>query len=348
MRNVFQYWLFAGVVAVAGALASVARAADDAETFYPGKTITFYIGAAPGAAYDLVGRAVATHIGRHIPGGPSVVVQNMPGAGSLIMINHLYNRAPRDGTALGLPLNGVLLEQRLKLYESGGGAVRFDLTKMAWIGSPAEEPQVMWVWHTSPIKTFQDLRLTEATLGATSPTADNFLTPRLAQRLLGGKIKLISGYKAVNDIFMAAERGEVSGNSTPLAAIMLGKQDDFRSGKIRVLAQFGTTRLGRLPDVPTGIELAPDGETRSLLEFWALKFRAAYPIAAPPETPPHRIEALRAAFDATMKDENFKSFAARAGLELSPVSGRAIDEIVSKIEATNDVRVAKIREALSQ
>ncbi len=348
MMKTFRSGLFAGVTAMACAIAPTAQAASDVETFYRGKTITFYIGAATGAAYDLVGRAVATHIGRHIPGEPSVVVQNMPGAGSLIMINHLYNRAPRDGAALGLPLNGVLLEQRLKLYEAGGGAVRFDLTKMAWIGSPAEEPQVMWTWHTSPIKTFQDLQRTEATLGATSPTADNYLTPLLAQRLLGGKIKLISGYKAVNDIFLAAERGEVQGNSTPLAAIMLGKRDDFQAGKIRVLAQFGTTRLRQLPDVPTGIELAQDEETRSLLEFWALKFRAAYPIALPPETPTDRVEALRAAFDATMNDKDFKSFAARAGLELSPVSGRDIEAIVSKIEAAPEAKVAKIREALSQ
>jgi tripartite-type tricarboxylate transporter receptor subunit TctC len=339
--------LFAGAIALVSSVASSAQAANSVETFYRGKTITFYIGAATGAAYDLVGRAVATHIGRHIPGEPSVVVQNMPGAGSLIMINHLYNRAPRDGTALGLPLNGVLLEQRLQLYESAGGAVRFDLTKMAWVGSPAEEPQVMWAWHTSPYKTFEDIRRTEITLGATSPTADNYLTPLLAQRLLGGKIKLISGYKAVNDIFLAAERGEVQGNSTPLAAIMLGKQDDFRSGKIRVLAQFGTSRLRQLPDVPTGIELAPDEETRALLEFWALKFQAAYPIALPPETPEDRTEALRAAFDATMIDTDFKTFAGRVGLELTPVSGREIKEIVSHIQAAADEKVAKIRAALS-
>ena len=343
-----RYGLFAVAIALPDALASAAHAENDVETFYRGKTITFYIGAATGAAYDLVGRAVASRIGRHIPGEPSVVVQNMPGAGSLIMINHLYNRTARDGTAMGLPLNGVLLEQRLKLYESAGGAVRFDLTKLAWIGSPAEEPQVLWTWHTSPIKTFQDIQHTEVTLGATSPTADNYLTPLLVQRLLGGKIKLISGYKAVNDIFLAAERGEVHGNSTPLAAIMLGKQDDFRAGKIRVLVQFGTNRLRQLPEVPTAIELAPDEDTRSLLELWALKFRAAYPIALPPDTPTDRVEALRASFDATMKDDNFISFAARAGLQLSPVSGRDIEAIVSKIEATSDAKVQRIRKALSQ
>ncbi|MDB5571527.1 MAG: efflux transporter protein [Hyphomicrobiales bacterium] len=332
----------------AGALAPAvpALAQDGVADFYRGKSITFIVGAAPGAAYDLIARPLAAHMTRHIPGEPAIVVQNMPGAGSLIMINHLYNRAPRDGTAMGLPLNGVLLEQRLKLYEQGGGAVRFDLGKMSWVGSPSEQPQVLWTWRTAPFASFEDMREREILLGATSPTADNFLTPLLAQRLLGAKVKMVSGYKAVNDIFLAAERGEIHGNSTPLSSILLGKPDEFREGKIRVLAQFGERRLKEIPDAPTGMELAKDDEARKLLEFWALKFRAAYPIALPPDVPRARVEALQSAFDATMKDPEFTGLAARMGLDLSPTSGKDIEGIIARIDAVDDALVAKMRKAI--
>ena len=338
------------ILAAVGLIVSAAQCdaqSVGAQNFFKDRQINFYIGAATGAAYDLVGRAVATHIGSHIPGSPQIVVQNMPGAGSLIMINNLYNRAPRDGTAMGLPLNGVLLEQRLKLYEGGGGSVRFDLDKMSWIGSPSEQPQVLWAWHTSPFRSFDDARRETMTLGATSPTADNYFTPKLAENLLGGKFHLISGYKAVQDIFLAAERGEVQGNSTPLSGIMLGRADDFRAGKIRVLAQFGVSRLPELPDIPTGIELATDDESRALLGIWAMKFRAAYPIALPPDVPKDRVATLQGAFDTLMKDKKFREFSQKAGLELSPVAGPEIQEIIRSINAVSEDKVAKLREALS-
>jgi tripartite-type tricarboxylate transporter receptor subunit TctC len=226
--------------------------------------------------------------------------------------------------------------------------VRFDLDKMSWIGSPSEQPQVLWAWHTSPFRSFDDTRRETMTLGATSPTADNYFTPKLAEVLLGGKFHLISGYKAVQDIFLAAERGEVHGNSTPLSGIMLGRADDFKASKIRVLAQFGVRRLPELPDVPTGIELATDEESRTLLEFWAMKFRAAYPIALPPEVPKDRVMTLQAAFDALMKDKTFRDFSQKVGLDLSPVSGPEIQEIIRSVNVVSEDRIAKIRAALSK
>ena len=324
------------------------QANGDVASFYRGKTLTFIIGTATGAAYDLVGRAVADHLARHIPGEPAIVVQNVPGAGSLNMMNALYMRAARDGTVFGLPLNGVLLEQRLRIYSGGGGNVSFDLNKMAWIGSPSRQPQVMWVWHKSPIQSFADLQKgPETILGATSPTADNYLTPLMAQRLLGAKIKLVTGYKAVNDIFIAAERDEVQGNSTPFSSIMIGKRDEFRAGHIRVVLQFGSERLKELPDVPTAIELASNERDRDLFRIWALKFNAAYPIGLPPEVPKARVEALRQAFDATMRDEKFLELARRIGLDISPMSGTEIEKSLGDLDRIDDARIRELRGVLA-
>jgi hypothetical protein len=182
-------------LALLGIAAGAARAAETEADFYRGKTITLIIGAAAGAAYDLVGRAVAAHLRQHIPGEPAIVVQNMPGAASLVMVNHLYNRAPKDGTVFGLPLNGILLEPRLNLYSGNGASVNFDLGRMGWIGSPSQQPQVLWVRQATPFKSFKDIQAGKVTFGATSPSADNYILPQPAigdqdrdrHRLSGGE-----------------------------------------------------------------------------------------------------------------------------------------------------------------
>ena len=340
--------LCVGVMAGLGTNHARAQMQNDVEKFYRGKTLTFIIGTATGAAYDLVGRAVAAHMTRHIPGEPAIVVQNVPGAGSLNMMNALYVRAARDGTVFGLPLNGVLLEQRLRIYSGGGGNVSFDLNKMAWIGSPSHQPQVMWVWHKTAIQSFADLQKgPEAILGATSPTADNYLTPLMAQRLLGAKIKIVTGYQAVNDIFVAAERGEVQGNSTPFSSISVGKRDEFQAGHIRVVLQFGSNRLKELPNVPTAIELAGSERDKDLFRIWALKFNAAYPIGLPPDVPKARVDALRAAFDATMRDGKFLELAQRIGLDITPMSGAEIEKSLGDLEKIDEARIRELRDVLA-
>jgi tripartite-type tricarboxylate transporter receptor subunit TctC len=329
-------------------LASGPATADEVADFYRGKTVTFVIGAATGAAYDLVGRAVAAHMRRHIPGEPTIVVQNMPGAASLVMVNHLYNRAARDGTVFGLPLNGVLLEPRLKLYSGGGANVLFDLKRMGWIGSPSQQPQVLWVWHETPFKTFNDLRTTKATFGSTSPTADNHILPVLLNRLMDTKIEIVTGYQAVNAIFLAAERGEIHGNSTPLSSITVGKAAEFKQGKIRVLAQFGAGRVAELAAVPTGLEIATNTGTKRVLDLYALKFAAAFPLMLPPEVPAERLAALQKAFDDTMTDPQFLAMAARSGLDVSPTGGKEIGKIIQAIETADETTVEQLGKAIAR
>lgn len=332
------------ILGVAALVASGATRADEVADFYSGRNIQLLIGGNPGVSYDFVGRTLAAHIVRHIPGNPTMTVENMPGASSLIMTNHLYNRARRDGTVIGAPLNNILLEPRLQLLSRQGSSVQFDLARFNWLGSPVQEPQVMWVWHTAGVKSIAGLADRKIIMGGTSVGADNHTLPMIVNRVFGTNINVVLGYKGPNDIFLAAERGEVQGISTAHSTLMANRADWLRDGKVNILVQFGGTRMHDLPDVPTAIELAPDPEARQLFEFIASKFVLARPYVLPPETPPARVKALRAAFDATMKDPAFLRDAKKASLMINPVSGEEMRLLIDRIEQTPDSIVDRIRE----
>jgi tripartite-type tricarboxylate transporter receptor subunit TctC len=272
----------------------------------------------------------------------------MPGAASLAMVNHLYNRAPRDGTVFGLPLNGILLEPRLNLYSGNGASVMFDLGRMGWIGSPSQQPQVLWVWQATGFKSFKDIQAGKVTFGATSPAADNYILPLMLNRLLDTRIEIVTGYQAVNDIFLAAERGEIQGNTTPFSTITIGRPDELAQGKIRVLAQFGAQRLPKLADVPTGLELAAEEGTRRILDLYALKFKSAFPIVLPPGVPAERVAVLQKAFDDTMRDRDFLATAARSGLDVDPTSGKDVERIIHAIETADQGTVDRLRRAIAR
>ena len=257
--------------------------AEPVEDSYRGKTIELLIGGATGGGYDLAGRTVASHLGRHIPGNPSFVVRNLPGATSLIMTNQLYNTAKRDGTVIGMPLSNIPLEPRLKLISPDGTNLRFDVERFGWIGTPVQEPQITWVWHTTPARNLDDLRLNIIRMGATTSSADNYILPTLVNRLLGTRMQVVTGYIGQNEINLAVERGEVQGNNTGLSNITVNKADWLRDGKVRILLQYGAERLPSLADVPTVVELAKAEADRALLRFYAVKFNMARPLMAPPD-----------------------------------------------------------------
>ncbi len=336
------------MIGVAMALACGSAVADTVADFYRGRNIQLLIGGNAGVSYDLAGRTLATHIVKYIPGNPTISVENMPGASSLIMTNHLYNRARRDGSVIGAPLNNILLEARLKLLSQQGSSVQFDLSRFNWIGSPVQEPQVMWVWHTSGVRSIADLRGAKIIMGGTAVGADNHTLPSIINRVFGTTMSIVLGYKGPNDVFLAAERGEVHGISTAHSTLMANRADWVRDGKVNILVQFGGTRLHDLPDVPTAIELAPDAEARQLLEFIASKFILARPYALPPDTPKDRVAALRAAFDATMKDPAFLRDAEKVSLLINPVGGEEMHRLIDRIEQTPDAIVDSIREILKK
>ena len=336
------------LVVFGGALASLLCLAGpgSAKEFFEGKILRFLVGIPPGGAYDLVPRILAAHLGGHIPGNPRIIVENMPGAGSLTMMNYLYNSAARDGTAIGFPMNTILLEPSLKLVSGAGGNAKFDLSRMAWIGTPGEDPAVAWVGGDSPVKNFEDLKTRGATFASTGAGADSTILANLANKLLGAKIKIVTGYKGVADYLTAFEGGEVEGAVTTYAALMAARPDWIKSGRIRLLAQFGVERSKETPDVPTGVELATDADAKAMLRLYGVKFAAAYPVVLPPNVPDEQIKALRDAFAATMEDPAYK-----AQLETMRISGglvtpAAIDRFVKDADGASPEIVDRLRKVL--
>jgi tripartite-type tricarboxylate transporter receptor subunit TctC len=325
--------------------ATSAQAQTPAE-FYKGQPVRMVIGAAAGGGYDVPGRVMQMHMGRHIPGNPTIVVENMPGAASLIMTNFLYNRAPRDGSVMGMPNNSVPLEPRLRILSRDGGDVRFDVSKLIWIGSPVQEPQILWTWSDAA-RTFEDLKTKRVIIGSMAVGADNYTLPLLANRILGTKMEIIPGYKGTGDTFVAAEQGEIQGGGTSLLNLMVNRGDWLRDGKAGFVLSFALNRLPQLPNVPTAAELAPTQADRELFRFIAMKFAMSRPLALPPEVPQDRVDALRRAFDETMKDPLFLADAKKIGLDVDPVSGVEIQKLVEEIQATPQPVVDRLRELLS-
>lgn len=315
---------------VTGALSSIAisQAQGAPADFYQGNKLRLLVGTTPGAGYDLIARLLAAYMGKFIPGNPGVIVENMPGAGSLTMMNYLYGRAPRDGSVFGLPLNGLLLEPTLKLMSRTGGTVNFDIATLNWIGSTSEEPQVLWFLNESKIKTIDDLRTVKSNVGASSPGADNYTVATLTNQLLGAKMSIVRGYQGTQPIFLAAERGEVEGSATAYGAIAVAKSEWLREKRIRFLIQYGTDRIEDLPDVPTAIELTDSAEAKEMLSFFAIKFKAAYPFVLPPDVPADRVDVMRSAFDQTVKDKDFVAAIRKAGLSVKPTTGTEINKLV--------------------
>lgn len=328
----------------AAALSAGSASADPIADFYKGKSITHIVGAGAGGAYDLVSRTVVGYMGKHIPGAPNFIVTNMAGASSLTMMNYLTNPARKDGTVMGMTNPNIALERPLKMLSKGGGRALFDVSKLQWIGSPLQQPHVLWVWHTAPAKTFDDLKTSKVILGSTAVGGDNYTLPLILTRLMGAKFDIVTGYEGQNDIFIATERGEVQGNSAILPNLTSARPDWFRDGKVRVLVQFGAERMRQLPDVPTAVELAATQDDKDMLLFYARKFSMAYPFVMAPEVPADRVAAMRAAFDATMKDPGFLRDAQRLGLDVDPFSGAQMEQLIKDIDAAPRKIVDRVAE----
>jgi tripartite-type tricarboxylate transporter receptor subunit TctC len=329
----------AGVVAPA--------AADPIEDFYRGKTMTMLIGGSVGVSYDFVGRAIAAHMGAHIPGNPAFVVENMPGATGLIMTNHLYNRARRDGTVIGMPNTNVIFEPTLKLLSREGGSVQFDLEKFIWLGTPVQEPQVLMVSSRAPATSLAQMKTTKVVFGSSGVGADNYTLPQVVNRIWGTKNEIVLGYKSPTDIFVAMERGEAQGVSAALSTLLVNRSRWLRDGTVTLLMQFGAERARELPDLPTAIEQAPNDEAREMLRFIAAKFALARPLVLPPETPPDRVRALRDAYEATLKDPAFLADAKRIGIDVTPIDAARTTQMIHDIQTTPPDRIERLRAVIN-
>jgi tripartite-type tricarboxylate transporter receptor subunit TctC len=311
---------------LAGAASLPARAQTVAD-FYRGKTIQLLIGVGVGGEYDLQARLVARHIGKHIPGNPNVVPQNMVGAGGINMANHLFSTAARDGTFIGMMGNNFPATQAV-----GGKSVKFDAGKFQWIGSIAPVVETMAVWHKTGVKTIDDLRKRETVAGASGRGAITFFYPTMMNEFLGTKFKIVTGYPGGNQINLAMERGEVEARNNTWSSWKATRPAWLKSKLITVVAQAGP-RAADL-DVPSVEALARTPEDRLTIELIVSGTQLGRPLATTPDVPADRVAALRNAYRATMKDPEFLKDAAKLNFEVNPVYGEPMQKIVEKVLST--------------
>ena len=327
--------------ALLGALIAQPVAAGSVEDFYKGKTITIYIGYAPGGGYDTYARTVGRHIGRHIPGNPGTVAKNRPGAGSLKLANELYNTLPKDGTAIGTIGRGIPMEPLFGTKEA-----KFDPSKFNWLGSANNEVSVCVSWHKSPIKTLNDFLTKEMIVGGTGPGADTDTFPKVLNNVIGTKLKLVTGYPGGNNINLAIERGEVQGRcGWSWSSVKSTRAQWLRDKKINVLLQMSTAKHPELPDVPFVMDLAKTEKDRKVLKLVFARQAWGRPFVAPPGVPADRVKALQAAFMATMKDPKFLEDAKKQKLEIAPISGAEIGRLMVALYASPKDLVEAAKEA---
>jgi len=320
-----------------------AAQAQSVEEFYTGKTITLSIGFTPGGGYDLYGRLVARHLGKHIPGKPSIVAQNMPGAGSMRSAQHLYSIAPKDGTAL------ATFGRQMGITPLLNPAAQYDGTKFTWLGSVTNEVSTCVTWHTSKVRTWNDLMTIPVTFSGDGPGADPDVFANLYNNVFGTKIKIISGYRGTNPMIIAMERGEVEGLcGYSWSTIKSRHQAWLKEKKLNILVQAAMQKEKDIAHVPLVIDLAKTEEQRQVLRVFLYGQEMARPFAAPPDIPADRRAALRTAFDRMLKDPEFLAEIKKLNLDLNPITGAAIDKMLKELYATPKTVLARAAQAATK
>ena len=322
---------FAAGFVFAALLASPGAYAQSPAQFYRGKTVSLYVGSSTGGVYDLYARLLARHIGRHIPGNPRIVPGNMEGAGSLRLANYLYHAARRDGTVLGTINRGAPFEPLIGDAE----AAKFDAGNFSWIGSISDEVSVCVAWRRAGVDSFTELYEKQLTVGGTGGGADTNQFPKVINGVLGTKIKIVSGYPGGNDIDLAMERGEVDGRcGWSWSSLAATRKQWVDSGSVKVLVQLALHKHPDLPNVPLIMDFAQTEEQRAMLKLIFARGALGCPFLAPPAIPADRAAALRQAFDDTMKDPAFLDEAKKTGLEIAPISGETLQNLIAEIYRT--------------
>ncbi|HLH94112.1 MAG TPA: tripartite tricarboxylate transporter substrate-binding protein [Xanthobacteraceae bacterium] len=321
------------MTAVFCALLGGSAHADPVEDFFAGRQIKFILGSAGGGGYDSYSRLLMPFLSRHLPGHPSFVLQEMPGAAGMTAANHLYNIARRDGSEIGMVGRGVGIEP---LLDPKDKAVRYVATNFNWIGTPQQEVGLVFVRLPSPIASMEDLKTHELIVSGTTSAAAPSYYPRLMNALLGTRFRVVEGYKSSQEALLALERGEVDGHcsGSSSAALRARMEPLISAGKVKILAQLGREKDPAYPDVPLILDLAANSADRRLLELAFTQQVMAWPVVAPPGVPAERVQALRTAFDAAMKDPDFLAEAARQKVYINPVSGEKIAALLEQLYAS--------------
>jgi tripartite-type tricarboxylate transporter receptor subunit TctC len=328
-----------GLLACAVAQAS---AQDDVANFYKGKVVRLVVGIGVGSGYDINARLLARYLPKYIPGNPSVIVQNQPGAGSLSMTNQLYAAGPFDGTAIGASFNGLPTTPLLQPV-----GARFEAIKLNWVGSTNRETQAMYVWAPSPVQTLADLTTKEMIVGAQAPGSTQYDYPKLAEKLFGWKFKVITGYEATPKIHLAMERGEVHGTWANWSTLKAIAEPWIKEKKIRILAQWALRKHSEMPDVPIILDQAKTEEQKQSLNLALARLEFGRPFFMPPNVPAERVTAIRRAFDAAMKDPELIAEADKLKIEIDPLTGEQVASLITEIYKTPAATVERVREAMA-
>jgi len=329
------------IILTAGIVGSGGTASGQTpEQFYAGKTIDFVIGYPPGGSNDTLGRLLTRHLGKHIPGNPTIVPKNQPGAGSFLAVNTVFNVAPKDGTVIGIGAPTIPLDEKL-----GTQGVRFKSAELNWIGRLDSLVNVVFMLKTSPVKTFADAQKLQATLSGTGVGSTVSIYPTVMNNVFGTKFKLVMGYKGSSEAMLAVERGEVEGHSTSWTALKVAHPDWLRDRSVTILVQFALKRHGDLPDIPTAVELARNDEERAILGAVMNATEVGTAFFTTPGVPPDRLTALRRAFDATMTDPELFADAQKINVGVSPMPGEELQALVAEVSNLSPALLSKVRAA---
>ena len=321
-------WHLGALCLAALVVSCVATRADPVADFYKGRTVSIIVTSQTGGGYDVLSRLIAKVLPAHLPGSPSVVVQNMAGAGGIVGSNYLYAGAPKDGSVLGAPNNNVPFEPLF-----GTRQATYDPTRFNWLGTPSVETAMLTVWHAVPVQGWTDARTRVLSVGASGANSTPSLYARILNETLGLKLKVIVGYQGQPAALLAMERGELDGYASAFySSLTSTKPDWLRDRKVKLLVQMGPEKEMEIADVPFALDLITDPDDRLLMQAASAPLAVGRPYMFPPGVPAERVAAMRAALSATFTDKTFMAEAARAGLDVKkPRSGEAVQDLVARI-----------------
>jgi tripartite-type tricarboxylate transporter receptor subunit TctC len=323
----------AAIALIASALACTSAGAQQ---------ITMVVGYSPGATYDIYTRTFARHLGKHLPGKPNVVVQNMAGAGSLRSANFIYNTAPKDGTTIGMFARGLAMQPLLDMT-----GVQYEARKFNWIGSISSDVSLVLSWHTRPFKTIDDLRKSEMVVAGTGSGADSVIFPYILNGVLGTKMKIVTGYPGAADFLLAVERQEADGTAgVSWSGLNASKPEWIANKRINVIVQLGLKRDPGMNPAPLVMDYAKSDSDRGVLELIFGRQDMAYPIVAPPGTPPERVAVLRQAFEAVMRDPEYLADAKKQHLEAAFMRGEEIEKLIERVFASPPDVIERAQKAI--
>ena len=339
-RNGFIIGFMSGVAM----LSAVAHAQDSVTSFYSQTTIRFIVGNSAGGGYDTYSRALSRHLADHIPGHPTIVVENMPGAGGLRFANYVFNAAPKDGSVLGTTTSATLTEPLF-----GNEQAKFKIDDFTWIGNMDEDLAVCDVWHTSKINTFSDLFVSEGLFGSSGAGGVTEQDAQALKYLLGAKIRVVTGYNSTGALYLAMQRGEIDGVCGMVYSLLLAQHgEDIRSGNLRIILQTGTQKADDLHDIPAASDFTKSNEDREAYDLVFGRNVIGRPVLSSPGIPPERKAALRKAFMETMNDPAFLTDAKKLKLDLKPSSGEQVEELFRRFSSYPPAVVERAKQAMKK